>query len=228
VGNKSDATKFTVHKAFLTYESPFFEAAFNGKFKEGKTQVIELEDVYPDEFNLLVTWVYERQVALKIGNSADLLVAARLWNLAERCLMPTLQNTAMEIIWTFISGWYLCWLGDEIESVDESELYSWAPPEEFIRLAYSTKLEGTPLKRLVVDKFAWQTDTNVMKECCQQVPREVGMDVLVELHRNKGKGRNMIGMWYVRPSKNYYVRGEDVDSMPGSEFIHQSSDSDSE
>lgn len=66
-----------VQKSFLCHYSPFFNAAFNGRFIEGETQEMTLEDVETDIFDLLVRWVYEQ----------------RIWKgeLLSSCMQPSLQ-----------------------------------------------------------------------------------------------------------------------------------------
>jgi hypothetical protein len=55
--------KFTIHRDFICYYSPFFSAAFNGSFEEGQTQKMKLDDVDPQLFAILVNWVYIQEVS---------------------------------------------------------------------------------------------------------------------------------------------------------------------
>ncbi|KAN0116937.1 hypothetical protein V8E51_002914 [Hyaloscypha variabilis] len=66
--------KVVLHKDFLCHYSPFFNAAFNGTFKE--------EHLGPKSLVLL----------------------ARVWILAERFLLPKLQNMAMDEIYENFYG----------------------------------------------------------------------------------------------------------------------------
>jgi len=85
---------FLVHKDFLCYYSPYFDAALNGRFAEGETQTIDLEDVHPKVFALFVQWLHA-QKALD-NKAAEIcpgsLILSNLWILADRLLIPTLQN----------------------------------------------------------------------------------------------------------------------------------------
>jgi len=46
----ADTKTFRIHKNFICYYSPFFDAAFNGKFVEGETQSMKLEDTCAEAF----------------------------------------------------------------------------------------------------------------------------------------------------------------------------------
>jgi hypothetical protein len=49
--------KFVVHKELICFHSPFFNAAFNGKFIEGQTQEMRMDDVDEETFGQLVHWL---------------------------------------------------------------------------------------------------------------------------------------------------------------------------
>jgi BTB/POZ domain len=49
--------KFVVHKELICFHSPFFHAAFNGKFTEGQTQEMRMDDVDEETFGQLVHWL---------------------------------------------------------------------------------------------------------------------------------------------------------------------------
>lgn len=58
-------TRFVVHKRQLCELSPFFEAAFNGKFQE-KAGTMDLVDDDVHAFEHFVQWVYERNVGIPL------------------------------------------------------------------------------------------------------------------------------------------------------------------
>jgi len=57
---------------------------------------MRLPDVDSKVFGLLVTWVYQQEI--EGGKSQRLLQLVKLWMLAERCLIPDLQNQVMDLI----------------------------------------------------------------------------------------------------------------------------------
>jgi hypothetical protein len=48
---------YRVHKNFICYYSPFFDAAFNGNFTEGDTQSMKLGDTCTEAFGIFVNWL---------------------------------------------------------------------------------------------------------------------------------------------------------------------------
>ncbi|KAI9053538.1 hypothetical protein LZ554_002493 [Drepanopeziza brunnea f. sp. 'monogermtubi'] len=72
---------FKLPKALACYSSPYFNAAFNGNFKEGEEQKLTLTDCSPETFSLVVQWMYQshivvptahhRQVKPAIGNAPN-------------------------------------------------------------------------------------------------------------------------------------------------------------
>ncbi|KAH9210161.1 hypothetical protein DL95DRAFT_466063 [Leptodontidium sp. 2 PMI_412] len=95
-GTDADNHKFIVHKNIVCHHSPFFSAPFNGQFVEGQTQSMMLDDIDPVIFGSFVHWLYHRKVeaAIDINLSPEMLV--KFWVMAERFLLPTLQNQIMD------------------------------------------------------------------------------------------------------------------------------------
>lgn len=89
--NATKEQSFIVHKEFICYYSPFFDAAFNGSFIEGASQALDLEDVEPAIFALLVGWIYSQTVPPQDAYIPRSALCA-LWVLADRLLIPKLQN----------------------------------------------------------------------------------------------------------------------------------------
>jgi hypothetical protein len=86
--------KYIIHKEFICYYSPFFKAAFNGNFKEGQTQEITISaDVVA--FGVVVNWLYSQKVVTSGVDELILSTLAQAWILADRFLIPKLQNQIM-------------------------------------------------------------------------------------------------------------------------------------
>ncbi|CAG8972088.1 hypothetical protein HYALB_00004954 [Hymenoscyphus albidus] len=83
---------FVVHKNFICFYSPFFDAAFNGAFKEGETQVLDLDDASPAAFSLFVNWLYTQRIEFPGGEEVHLRTLIELWILGSRCLVPKIQK----------------------------------------------------------------------------------------------------------------------------------------
>lgn len=89
-------TEFKVYKDFLVYSSQFFNAAFNGNFTEADTQTMKLHDTNAKSFGLLVSYIYIGELENGGIITADDLL--NLWMLADRVLMPKLQNHVLRIV----------------------------------------------------------------------------------------------------------------------------------
>jgi hypothetical protein len=75
---------FVVHEHLL--DSPFFKAAFGGKFKESLEGSMNLEDVELEVFHLLKYWLYTGEINFdtRAASIDQLLYLAKLWNLGQR------------------------------------------------------------------------------------------------------------------------------------------------
>jgi hypothetical protein len=55
---------YSLPKLLLCYCSTYFNAVFNGPFKEGSSQKVDLEDIDKAHFDLVVQWIYGGSVNL--------------------------------------------------------------------------------------------------------------------------------------------------------------------
>ncbi|KAN0103413.1 hypothetical protein V8E51_011726 [Hyaloscypha variabilis] len=103
---------FLVHKTLACNASPVLKAAFNSTFVEGQTQIYTMEDIGPDVFESLVRWLYTRNLIHEFYTISNLYYKpdkqelrrglhecaqrlAGLWVLADRLLIPRLQDRAL-------------------------------------------------------------------------------------------------------------------------------------
>jgi hypothetical protein len=102
--SEPETPKFVIHKHLICHHSPFFAAAFNSNFKEGITQEMTI-DVDHKVFGLFVNWLYNKVILGASGEQPDLPTLAHLWILADRVLIPKLQNQVMDIMYSrLLSG----------------------------------------------------------------------------------------------------------------------------
>ncbi|KAL5314209.1 hypothetical protein ACEPPN_018634 [Leptodophora sp. 'Broadleaf-Isolate-01'] len=88
---------FMIHKDIICHHSLFFANAFNGNFLEGKTQMMNLSDVDSDTFGILVEWFYTQKLDIDPKDcDGNVLFLAKFWMLAQRFVMPGLQNNIMD------------------------------------------------------------------------------------------------------------------------------------
>ncbi|KAF7188838.1 hypothetical protein HII31_09761 [Pseudocercospora fuligena] len=88
---------FEVHKGVLKFYSGYFRAAIDnvesGRFKEAEDNMITLPEEKAEVFKLFQGWLYTRE--LPKDKSTDLV---KLWGLADRRIVPLLQNEAIDAI----------------------------------------------------------------------------------------------------------------------------------
>jgi hypothetical protein len=126
--------RFIIHKDFLCFYSPFFASAFNGPYKEGRTQTMNLSDIDLEAFGMFVYWLYQRKLPTHTVDfeDVDLVHLANLWILGDRFLITSLQNNAAARIHTIIN---------------EGKLEGF---QEFINIAYGYREGHNELAKLAV------------------------------------------------------------------------------
>ena len=88
---------FSIHKNFICHYSPYFNAAFNGSFIEGETQSLDME-ANPRVFSVFVNWIYSQKLEEEDIEDLDSDAQFQLWILADRLLVPKLQNATMRLL----------------------------------------------------------------------------------------------------------------------------------
>lgn len=120
-------------------QSPYFRAALTGPFVESTTKTITLDDVSPDHFQLLVSWLYTSSIPapFKDGKPAYYTLL-HLYSLADRLCMEGLRNAVVDLIAD---------LADRTNSV--------LTPSD-TRILYAGIRDSAPLRDLVLDLFAFK------------------------------------------------------------------------
>ena len=83
-GADGDKQEFLVYKKFICYYSPFFDAAFNGRFEEGETQSIDIDYVKPEVFGLFFNWLYTQKVIQDEDDMPQVSLLRDLWIMANQ------------------------------------------------------------------------------------------------------------------------------------------------
>lgn len=89
---------YTVHKDFVTHASPFFDRAFNGGMIEAQTGVMNFQESNITAFGLLINYIYTGEVEGADDEPIPIDELINLWILADRVLMPKLQNASLKAI----------------------------------------------------------------------------------------------------------------------------------
>jgi hypothetical protein len=161
----------------LCKSSPFFDKAFNGDFWEAETQTMILEDIEPSIFGLFICWLYSGYVALrKAGLKGEETLTqtpvqlAKLWVIAERFMLPKLQNRVIDEIFRAIEV-----MSRDIESFQLTGETPAALMEPFIQFAYTS--DAAMLQSVAVDRFAFACSQSMFLEMIDRLPVEAVVDV---------------------------------------------------
>lgn len=145
-------TRFDVHKRQLCELSPFFEAAFNGEFREqaGSMDLVE-DDVHA--FEHFVRWLYERKVDIRLEGEMDLLwVRLRelyeVYLLADKYHVSLLKNDIMEILFDVVKA-------DRDKSRNNGLHCPLIPSMSETEYIYSNTVQGSPLRKFVAACYIW-------------------------------------------------------------------------
>jgi hypothetical protein len=169
VGTGDSQEEFIVHEEFMCHYSPVLKAGFNSSFVEGSSGEYKLDDVDPAVFRLLIEWIYTQDIEMCCGlaslnhpkgwqskNYEDPLVQqffdkqndnlVQLWNLADRLLMPSLQNAVISTLAYLLMG------SPEpiIQRLFPTPVDQWTSTSWFPRV-WAETTEGSPLRRLTLD-----------------------------------------------------------------------------
>jgi hypothetical protein len=75
--------QFPCHRIILASSSPYFQALLTHRFKENNLNSIELRDIEPQIFSLLLHYIYSGQIELDENNVHELLIASDMFQLDE-------------------------------------------------------------------------------------------------------------------------------------------------
>jgi hypothetical protein len=168
-GNSNEV--FTVHKEFACHYSPVLKAAFNSNFIEGQTQTYRLQETTERAVRLLVQWLYTQKLDTfvpKTGEggqnnygvlkSSQNLALVELWVLAEKLLIPALQNVV-------------------VREIEEHRSCSHKINTLCLHYVYEKTKRGSLLRRLMVDMcFSHLKVPSYMKH-----PERYPQEMLIEL-----------------------------------------------
>jgi hypothetical protein len=153
--------KFLVHKDFACGYSPVLKTAFNSEFVEGKTQTYTMEDVSEEVFAILTRWLYTQNLDVKgLGATSEIASAVvvinlvKLWVLAERLMLPRLQNESIDLI-------------EELRfkyNLDCSSMFKYV---------WESTTANTPLRRLFVDHCVWNINKLCFRNQLNMFPKEM-------------------------------------------------------
>lgn len=150
------------------------DKAFNSEFKEGRTQKYEIEDTNPDTFRIFVQWLYSQKLThihydehweLEVDDVHNIdctkgtISRIELWVLAEKLLIPQLQNEVMRLL----------------RLVGRTCVH---PFERHVNYIYQNTADNSVLRRFVVNLIAWAAPSSEYKQYPHLYPHEFLLDLV--------------------------------------------------
>ncbi|CAF3909754.1 unnamed protein product, partial [Rotaria sp. Silwood2] len=75
--------KFSCHRIILASSSPYFQALLTHRFKENNLNSIELRNIEPQIFSILLHYIYSGKIEIDNNNVQDILIASDMLQLDE-------------------------------------------------------------------------------------------------------------------------------------------------
>ncbi|KAK6000380.1 hypothetical protein QM012_003626 [Aureobasidium pullulans] len=130
---------YSIRKDLLVFYSDYFRAAFNGSFAEATERKISLLQERVDVFNVFNKFIYTRCLSDETDTEISWELLIRVWLFGDRHLIPALQNHVMNTM---------------IEKSAKEKVI----PNQHLNLIYKNTLIGSPLRKILVDWIAYETD----------------------------------------------------------------------
>lgn len=161
-----------VPREFLTSVSPFFSAALGGTYAEGLSQTIHLPDDRADVWDYFQYWLYTRRLDHEAVDAVDPVKPAYFWLLHLYCLVDKLgvlpcKNAIVDKV---------AMLADDTNSVP-------TPTDTHIVFESFGSRDEDPMKRLVVDLFAWKKTDNLLDQHDDEWHPRFMRDLVVRIKR---------------------------------------------
>ncbi|KAH7382021.1 hypothetical protein BKA64DRAFT_218609 [Cadophora sp. MPI-SDFR-AT-0126] len=165
---------FQVHKNYLCHYSPYFRAALSGPFIESEDQSINLDETNPTVFGILVNWLYTQTLVNKSSEQPLSSHLFMLWILADKLLIPRLQN--------------------DILSMLESARKTKGLPSAVFGYVYENTTEESLLRKYIVSMCLAKTEA--MKDP-DHYPRELLLEIVAAVRRREKEAvmRRERGQW---------------------------------
>lgn len=149
VGRGTNSSIFYVHQTVLCSRSPFFKSALasNSDWKERQEHRILLPDDDPTAFHLYIHWLYFHTLPIIHGsadedNEPEYLDLAKAYILGDKLLDYSFTDIII----------------DTTLEKSRFEIHDgnyWFPGDRVVEYVYRHTVEGSPIRRLLVDFYAY-------------------------------------------------------------------------
>jgi len=134
-----EQTKFIIHRHLLIEKSAYFQGAFYGDWDEARKGEMNLQWVIPYVFQVFAHWLYFQAIEFE-DDKAWFRMLSNAWLLGHNLRAPGFQNAIIDTLISRVK-----------DTGDVTDV-------ETINTIYNKTIPGSPLRRLLVDLFAWQSD----------------------------------------------------------------------
>lgn len=195
-----DCKAIDVHRDLICASSPFFKAALGPGWKESEERVVSLPEDDPSAFDLYVTWLYTQGITSNYSWDEDpergreYRLLAECFALAEKLLDSQFQKCLVDTV---------------IATVKDRKPggMCYYPPSTVIRNVYERTCQSAPLRRLLVDMWAWSAGISWFPEG-SDFPPEFLLDFARKVTEIRTKPSGMRpydenpGAYYAGPAEN--------------------------
>lgn len=173
MGTGKKVKSYHIHGSCLTASSLFFKKALSGSWKESNERVVKLPKDKSDTFELYLNCIYGQEMSIEpdpipIDHQGleEQLELANLYVFAEKMQDVRTKN---KVVKAFMQT---------VFKIRKDGVW-FAPAVKVVRLIYENTLAGSPMRRLLVDIFAYAISHKY--DWRVEHPKQFLIEVLVEL-----------------------------------------------
>ncbi|KAI9666702.1 MAG: hypothetical protein M1821_004638 [Bathelium mastoideum] len=183
-GKGDGARVFRVQEDLVRSNSPFFEAALAGDWKEAATRTISLDEDDPKACELYIQWLYSGKICtapVSASASRAITYEEEMRLVKAYCLGDKLQNLLfMDSVATAIMQAF---------QVSDTNGYTNgsvpSPGHETVNYIWANTPRDTPLRRLILDLHTWYP----LEEDSRLTYKDYSQEFLIDLVRSMSKLR---------------------------------------
>ena len=206
VGKGEAQEPFVIHKEVVCHYSPVLNACFNSEFIEGQKQTYNVDDIDKNAFRLFMQWLYTQNINLSAHRNifsdfsktrfqphdcdattrqSQEFALVQLWVLAEKYMIPTLQNYTIRILYRL--GFVCKPLSPEVYLY----IYDNTDPQSKLRLLASHQAALNPNDRVFLANPSLY-------------PHEMLIDLLIKVQQDR-RDKLELGLENLEEEQNYLV-----------------------
>ncbi|KAK4613844.1 hypothetical protein CLAFUW4_09110 [Fulvia fulva] len=199
-GSENSIQEFHVHEDVVKEKSNFLKAAFDRRWREGQSRVLELPEDTPATISAYLEWLYSRSIQpppVEPGTGHRFERLVRLYVFGKKIQDDAFCDAVMRL---------MAQKCDQEHEEDE-ECVAWVPNQDDIELLYAGTPQGSPARRFLVDVHLACADADWLDE--NEEEGENPRELLLDLSRALRKGRTPGGQWAAVPHVSDWLKEKD-------------------